>query len=315
MIAIGFVSILVTFIVLAISARPRNGVYSSNYNPNVDTSKKSDWILTTPGPQRGTMDNSLERFKLGQLSGQTPLRDISPEVSSRIQRKLETRDTNKVGLFAFFNRKGEEARANLARAQAEHASALSALESARQGAVATEFAGQTQQNDLVRAKIVAIEQTKVALATAQQQIEFITIQTQLAKEAASRGFTPATDEELRKKEHEVTQELRKMEEQARIETKKLEEQKRIEYEYSQKAIDEEVKATFRLSNTQELVRAQQVEMLLDYGKRLEEAKSVHERLIYEGEIARLKKVLYEQPSGMASEENAGEDAQGSAASS
>lgn len=83
--------------------------------------------------------------------------------------------------------------------------------------------------------------------------------------------------------------------------------KAIEHEFKQKEIEAEVDGELRLANTEELLRAQQVQMLLDYGRKLETATTLFDKEICLQEIQRLKGILYGEPSAATSETASEED--------
>lgn len=224
-----------------------------------------------------------------------------PAVSTKIQRELETRDNEKTAILAFLSRKGEEARAKLAGAEAAHAVALSSLESARQTARGVEFAGRTQEHDLLRAKVMEV-------AIARQQFEYLEIQTKLTREAARRGYSLATDEDLRKKKAEIDHELHRIAETEKINLHTAEETERIKFEYEERQLNAKTESIIRLANTPELVRAQMTSMLDDYIEKRDRAVSDEKRADYQFEIDRLREMLRNGHSGLASEANAGENA-------
>ena len=223
--------------------------------------------------------------------------DISSVVVEDIDNRLATRDTNKLGFFAFLNRKGEEARTNLAEAQTRNARANAALEVVQLEARTTAFKGATLYQDLLRAKRLEIKASEVQLHVAQQQIELIAIQTNQVREAAAKGFTFAAHEELLKKEAELTLDLRR-----------IEETERIKFEFEERKLNAETEAIIRLANTDELVRAQMTSMLDDYIEKRDRATSPEKKADYQFEIDRLRRRLRDEQGGVDSEADAGEDA-------
>jgi hypothetical protein len=217
----------------------------------------------------------------------------SSTIASDIATRLTERNTRLPGPLAFLLRLGEQQRAKLADAQANHATSLLRLEEAYQQAKLAELRGQTSELDYIRNKVLEVQRAEMSYRTAEQQMEAIEIQTKLTREAGARGYSFATDEEVRKKEAEITQELRKIEETARI-----------TFEYRQKEILAEVEGTIRLASTDELVRQHKVHCLIDYGRKVETATSDFERQVYSKEIERLKKELDGDQGRMAGQEDA-----------
>jgi hypothetical protein len=88
-------------------------------------------------------------------------------------------------------------------------------------------------------------------------------------------------------------------------------EREFDHKLKQDEMDKEVEGTIRLANTGELSRAQQIQMLIDYGKKIDGGGSDFEKGIYRREVTRLQKELYgDEPSGMVGQAHVGQEPQG-----
>ena len=111
---------------------------------------------------------------------------------------------------------------------------------------------------------------------------------------------------LKTQEHSHVKEIEELKHSLRLK------EKEFDHKAKQDEINREIEGTIKLANTSELSRAQQIQMLIDYGRKMESAASDFERGIFKREVDRLTKELYadEQQSGMASKKNVGQEPEG-----
>lgn len=205
-----------------------------------------------------------------------------------------------------------DSRAKVAQDLASQADALLRVQRAQ---TAAEVEHLLRAHHLWTAEMQALleaEKTQTNILSAQHVRNQIVRAEQLQAEAAEHGLTEAAYQQRLMTEFQNNEQLRVEDEKVRIADESNERRKNLDHKLQQEIIDKEVDGTIRLGNTSELARSQMVLKLVDYGRKRDEATTDFDRQVWQREIDRLQKLLYEEPSRVAGKAGAGNDPEGGA---